>query len=178
MGAERRVSFDPMKRSPVPQKLSFQSKLVRLAPGINYFALPVPAKISSALGTRGPVPVYARVNDSTPFLVSLAPMGGGKHILRVKAEVRDEVKITEGDRVRVQITVRDRSAEISLPPDLASALRTEGVLAAFQALPPGKLAFTLRWIDQAAKPETRDKRIQEAVEMAYEKRDQRTDRRA
>lgn len=133
---------------------------------MNYFALPVPAKITGALGTRGPVPVSARVNDSKPFLVSLHPVGGGRHKLRVKAEVRGAAKIKEGDRVRVQITVLDRSAEISIPSDVANALRSQGVLESFKALPRGKLSYTLRWIDQAAKPETRAKRIRDAVEVA------------
>ena len=155
-----------MKRSQVPPKLSFQSRLVRLAPGINYFALPVPAKITDALQTRGPVPVSARVNHSKPFLVSLYPVGGGRHSMRVKAEVREAAMIKEGDRARVQITVIDRAAEVSLPKDLAKALRADGKLESFKALPKGKQRYTLRRIDEAAKPETREKRIQDAVELA------------
>ena len=165
-----------MKRPSAPQQLSFQSKLERLADGIEYFAIPVPKKITLALGTHGPVPVYARVNDSTAFLVSLYPRGDGRHGLRVKAEVRNEVGLKEGDRVRVQIAVRDRAVEISLPQDLASTLRTEGVLEDFQALPKGKLSYTLRWLEAAAKPATREKRIQAAVAMAHQKREQRIDR--
>src|SRR4051794_33824262 len=124
-----------MKRPPVLQQLSFQSKLERIAHEANYFALSVPMKISRALQTRGPVPVSARVNDSEAFLVSLFPVGGGRHYLRVKAKIRNEAKITSGDRVRVQITVLDRSAEISIPKDLVSALRAEGVMEYFKALP-------------------------------------------
>lgn len=165
-----------MKRSPAPRQLSFESRLERLASGINYFALPVPAQITRALGTRGPVPVAARVNGSEPFLVSLYTQGGGRHGLRVKAEVRTEAKLKEGDRVRVKITVRDRAAETALPPDLANALRAERVLEDFKALPKGKLSYTLRWIDQAARPVTREKRIQDAVALAHQRREQRVDR--
>ena len=50
-----------MKRT--PRQFSFQSRLERLAPGINYFAVSVPEKISRALQTKGPVPVLATVND-------------------------------------------------------------------------------------------------------------------
>jgi hypothetical protein len=153
-----------MKPSPKPQQLSFQSKLERIAEEINYFAIPIPPAITRALGTRGPVPVSARVNDSAPFLVSLYPRGGGRHGMRVKAEVRIATQIKEGDRVRVHITVIDRSAKISLPPDLEKALRAQKLLEAFQALPRGKLSYRLRWIDQAVRPETREKRIQSAVE--------------
>ncbi|MDB6169566.1 MAG: hypothetical protein JWM88_2430 [Verrucomicrobia bacterium] len=110
-----------------------------------------------------------------PFLVSLFPIGGGRHYLRVKAKVRTAAKIKGGDRVRVHITVVDRSA-ISIPQDLASALRADGVMEHFKALPPGKRNYTIRWIDEAAKPETRHKRIQAAVEVARLKSEQRTGR--
>lgn len=151
------------------QPLSFHSRLERIASDAEYFALPVPEKISRALQTRGPVPVSARVNDSTPFLVSLFPIGGGRHYLRVKARVRREVKIEDGDRVRVHITVLD-SAAISIPPDLMRALRAAGVMRNFQALPPGKRRYAIRRIGEVAKPETRKKRVQDAVKIARQKR--------
>jgi hypothetical protein len=166
-----------MKKASIPQTLSFQSKLVRIAPKTEYFALSVPLKISQALQTRGPVPVMARVNGSSPFLISLFPVGGGRHYLRVKAAVRNEVKIKEGERVRVQITVRDRSDDAAIPKDLLEALKAEGVLKDFEALPIGQRGFIIRKIDEAAKPETRAKRIQAAVEAAHQKREQRIDRR-
>ncbi len=152
--------------APVPQKLAFESRLERIAEEIDYFAIPVPPEITRALGTRGPVPVSAQVNDSKPFLVSLYTRGGGRHGMRVKAEIRKATQIKEGDRVRVQITVIDRTAEVSLPADLEKALRAGKALEAFMALPRGKLSYALRWIDQAARPETREKRIQSAVEEA------------
>lgn len=147
-------------------KLSFESQLERLAKEINYFALPVPAEVTAALKTTGPVPVSARVNGSKPFLVSLYPRGEGRHGMRIKAEVREEVKIEEGDRVSVEIAVIDREAEIEIPDDLAKALRTADALEAFKALPKGKQRYTLRWISEVAKPETRAKRIQSVVSEA------------
>jgi hypothetical protein len=95
-----------MKRPPAPRQLSFQSRLERIAPEAEYFAVSVPMKISPALGTRGPVPVSARVNDSEAFPVSLFPVGGGRLYLRVKAKIRAAAKIKEGDRVRVRWKLR------------------------------------------------------------------------
>lgn len=158
-----------MKPPAAPHQLSFQSRLERIASGAEYFALSVPVKISRVLQTRGPVPVSARVNDSMPFLVSLFPIGGGRHYLRVKAQVRNAAKISGGDRVRVHLTVLDRSA-VSIPRDLANALRASSMLENFKALPLGKQRYTIRWIDEAAKPETRAKRIQTAVEIARRKK--------
>src|ERR1700722_4002567 len=116
-----------MKPSKTPKKLSFQSKLERIADGMEYYALSIPLKITVALGTRGPVPVFAQVNNSETFFASLFPIGGGRHYLRVRNKICKSVDIKEGNRVQVQITVRDRSDEVVIPKDLMSALREEGV---------------------------------------------------
>ena len=155
-----------MKRAPAAgQELSFQAELENWAEGMDYCAVPVPAKITEAVGTKGPVLVMARVNDSEPFKVSLFPVGGGRHYIRIKAKVRKETNTKTGDRVRVRITVLDR-ADVTISKALMSALRAGGVTEDFKSLPPGKQNFLIRRIDEAAKPETRDKRIQEAVEAA------------
>lgn len=146
--------------------MNFQSKLECIAKGMNYFAVSVPAKITRNLKTHGPVPVFAKVNGSKSFLASLYPVGRGQHYLRIKNQICKSVGIKAGDRVRVQFTVRDRKAEVSIPKDLMSALRSEGVVEGFKALPIGKRSFLLRWMDQAAKKETREKRIQKLVDEA------------
>jgi hypothetical protein len=160
-----------MKSTPTPRQLSFQSTLERIADDMDYFALPVPEKITRALGTTAAVPVSARVNSSTPFLVSLYPVGGGRHYIRIKAKVWKEVKITEGDRVKVEIMVIDRD-KVAIPKDLVTALRAADAEAAFKAISPGKRNYMIRVIDEAAKPETRAKRIQDAVKVALGKNNQ------
>lgn len=142
--------------------IKFQSKLERISDELEYYALSVPEKITKSLGTTKAVSVSARVNGSTPFLVSLHPVGGGRHKIRIKASVRKETGIEEGDKVRVQIIVIDRE-KVEIPKDLEKALKEEGVLDIFKSITPGKRNYIIRVIDQAAKPETRAKRIQEAV---------------
>jgi hypothetical protein len=161
---------EPRKPAPTPhQQLSFDSTLERIATGMEYYSLSVPMETSQALHARTAVPVLAKVNDSEPFQGSLYPVGGGRHYLRVRNKVCKAAGIKEGDRVRVQIVVRDRSEEITIPADLRSALRIEGALADFDALPVGKKSYMLRLIEQAVKPETRKKWIREAVEQAEQR---------
>lgn len=159
-----------MKRLVAPVSLSFQAKLERIADDMEYFAFTVPAKISGALQTRGPVPVSVRLNDDVTFLVSLAPIGGGRHWLRVNAKAWKAAKLKEGDRVLVQITVRDRTKEAALPSDVANALRAAGKTDDFNAIPLGQRTFLLRQIAAAAKPETRTKRIHAAIEAARDRK--------
>jgi hypothetical protein len=157
-----------MKSPPaVGRQLSFHAVLENWAEGMDYCAVPVPTKVTETLGTKGPVLVMARVNDSDPFQVSLFPVGGGQHYIRIKAKVRKETDTKTGDRVRVRFTVLDRST-VEIPVDLKSALQAEGVTEAFKSLPPGKQNFIIRRIDDAVRPETREKRVQEAVEVAHQ----------
>jgi hypothetical protein len=156
-------------------KFSFNAKLENWAEGMDYCAVEVPGKITAALGTTGPVLVMAQVNNSEPFKVSLFPIGGGFHYIRIKAKVRKETKTKTGDKVRLSFTVLDR-ADVSFPQDLIKTLRVEGVTEDFKSLPPGEQNFILRRIDEAAKPETRKKRIQEAIESAHRRREKLADR--
>ena len=152
-----------MKTSPIAGKqLSFDATLENWAEGMDYCAVPVPAKVTEALGTRAAVLVLARLNDSTPFKVSLFPVGDGQHYIRVKAKVRKETGTKTGDRVRMRFSVLDR-ADVTYPADLLSALRAAGATSTFKALPPGRQNFLIRRIDEAVKPETRQKRIRDAV---------------
>lgn len=152
-----------MKKAPITgTELSFKATLENWAEGMDYCAVPVPPTITEALGTHSAVLVLARLNDSAPFKVSLFPVGGGRHYIRVKAKVRKETQTKTGDSVLMRITVLDRAA-VDYPADLLSALRAEGVTKAFKALPPGRQNFIVRRIDEAVKPETRRKRILDAV---------------
>jgi hypothetical protein len=157
------------------QQLAFQAPLENWAEGMDYCAVAVPAEITEAVGTRGPVLVLARVNDSEPFQVSLFPVGGGQHYIRIKAKVRKETGTKTGDVVLLRFTVLDRAAVV-IPDDLMNALELEGLLESFQSLTPGKQSFIIRRIDEAAKPTTREKRIQDAVAAAHEQRERQTDK--
>jgi hypothetical protein len=164
-----------MKPCPaVGRQLSFQAKLENWAEGMDYCAVAVPAKITEALGTRGSVLVMAQVNASEPFQVSLFPVGGGQHFIRIKARVRQQTNTKTGDLIRVRFTVLDRAA-VEIPDDLLSALKAEGAAAAFKSLTPGKQNFIVRRIDEAVKPETRQKRVQEAVVAAQQAREKAID---
>lgn len=65
-----------MKSSPpTGRQFSFQADLENWAEGMDYCAVAVPATITDALATKGPVRVAAQVNESEPFQVSLFPVG-------------------------------------------------------------------------------------------------------
>lgn len=157
------------------RKLSFEAVLENWSEGMDYCAVAVPAAVTKALGTVGPVLVMARVNDSAPFQVSLFPVGGGQHWERIKAKVRHETGTKTGDLIRLRMTVLDR-ANVTIPDDLRQALHAEALEAAFKSFPPGKQNFMIRRLDEAAKPQTREKRIQDVVLAAHQRREELADK--
>ncbi|OQW55043.1 MAG: hypothetical protein A4S09_17075 [Proteobacteria bacterium SG_bin7] len=163
------MKSEPKRKS--KKNLSFHSKLERLADGMEYFAVSVPKKTSETLGTKGPVPITAQINGSEVFLASLYPVGDGGHKLRVKNKICKSVGITEGDKVKVEFSIRDRSKETIIPKDLEIALKEDDVLEDFKGIPEGKRSYLLRLIDGAVKEETRAKKIQDAVEQAHRRKD-------
>ncbi|MDP5240076.1 YdeI/OmpD-associated family protein [Uliginosibacterium sp. 31-16] len=158
----------------IGKQFSFEAILEDWAEGMDYCAIPVPSEVTQALGTKGPVLVMARVNESEPFQVSLFPVGGGQHYIRIKAQVRKETNTKTGDLIRMRVTVLDRDS-VEIPDDLLFALRSEGVEKAFQSLPPGKQNFIIRRLNEAARPETRERRIQEGVLAALQRREKLSD---
>ena len=70
---------------------------------------------------------------------------------------------------------RSREADATIPKDLEKALREEDAMDDFKAITPGARNYILRRIHDAVKAETRQKRIQEAVEAAHQRREKRID---
>lgn len=144
---------------------TFSSRLERLA-GRGPFYVAIPAKVSHAIGRRGIVPVVAMVNGVAEVRASLVPCGGGRHQLRLNAATRKLANAIEGGRVAIVLGVDESPVADPAPDDLARALRDEGVFDAFGRLPVGKQNHIIRWIEEAAKEATREKRVAMAVEVA------------
>lgn len=155
-------------KSLVGKQFGFNATLENWAEGMDYCAVSVPAKITESLGTKGPVLVSATVNKSEPFQVSLFPVGGGKHYIRIKSSVRKLTKTKVGDIIQLEFTVLDPD-DVDIPDDLLNSLEAEGMIDGFMDIPSGKRNYLIRRIREAAKPHTREKRIREALDVAIER---------
>jgi uncharacterized protein YdeI (YjbR/CyaY-like superfamily) len=76
----------------------------------------------------------------------------------------------------IELRVEERTREVLIPEDLEAALRDEGVLAAWESLPPGKREHILKWIDEAVHEPTREKRVARAVQEARARHERNVDR--
>lgn len=119
----------------------------------------VPFDVQEVYGTRGQVKIKATI-DGVPYRGSIAPMGGGKHILGVKKEIREALGKTIGDTVHIVLEQDTEPRVVSIPADFQQALdKNPTAKDIFD-----KFAYTHRkeyvqWIESAKKPETRQQRI-------------------
>ncbi len=161
-----------------PRRFIFTGPLVRLRLGnTSLYMLEIPESVSSSIGRRGPVPIVATLNDAAEIQASLVPMGGGKHRLQLNARTRDELDIQPGDRVRVVLSVPEKAPRLPLPSELALALREADLQQTFSELPVGKQNHIIVWIEEAARPETREKRVAKTIEVAFRARERAYERR-
>ena len=109
-------------------------------------------------------PVVATVNGYT-WRTSVARMGG-EFLLGLNKEVRQRAGVEAGDEADVTVELDTAPREVELPAALAAALAADPqAQASFE-----HLAFThrkeyARWVAEAKQEETRQRRVQRALEM-------------
>jgi hypothetical protein len=140
------------------------------------YTVDVPARVSTALGGTGKIPVVFTVGKSSPRKTTLTPRAGGGHRLHVHGESRREVGAEEGDRVTIVVWRDLEPAGTPPPPDLADALREMDVLDAFQAMGPAMQRELVAYVEKAKREETRSKYVARVVERACAEREKRLDR--
>lgn len=94
---------------------------------------------------------------------------GGKWMIPLRRSNRDAAGVVAGDRVRVSLRLDDAPRTVTPPKDLVQALRAAGGLPAFRALSYTHQREHVEAIEQAKKPETRAKRIENCLKMVRAK---------
>ena len=109
-------------------------------------------------------PVVATVNGYT-WRTSVARMGG-EFLLGLNREVRQGAGVQAGDEVEVTVELDAAPREVEVPEALAAALAADPqAKASFD-----RMAFThrkeyARWVAEAKQEQTRQRRVQQALEM-------------
>lgn len=154
--------------------------------------MPAPLRLTVTLQARGPAaaivltdeqvaglaggaktfPVAVTVAGRATFQGRLARMGG-ENLIGLNKATREAVGVAAGDTVEVVVSVDATERAVEVPDDLAAALAAAGGTDAFAALAPSHRKEYVRWITEAKKPETRAKRVAEAVPMIREGRPRR-----
>jgi uncharacterized protein YdeI (YjbR/CyaY-like superfamily) len=108
-------------------------------------------------------PVRAIVNGHS-WRTSVARMRG-EFLVGLNREVRHEAGVEVGDRVDVVLELDGEPREVEVPEPLACALAADtDARSAFEALSFTHRKEYARWIAEAKQPETRDRRVAQAVD--------------
>jgi hypothetical protein len=115
-------------------------------------------------GTQGTVPVKATI-DGEAYTGSLMNCGMPSHTLGVLKGIREKIGKGPGETVCVVIERDETVRTIETPPDLKKLLKKEGLLAGFEKLSYTHRKEYARWIEEAKKEETRQRRMEKSVAM-------------
>jgi Bacteriocin-protection, YdeI or OmpD-Associated/Domain of unknown function (DUF1905) len=94
---------------------------------------------------------------------------GGRAVLGLNREIRKAAGIELGDDVDVVLELDDQPREVEVPDALANALaQTDDARQAFDHLSFTHRKEYARWITEAKRDDTRERRVKKAVEMLRE----------
>jgi Bacteriocin-protection, YdeI or OmpD-Associated/Domain of unknown function (DUF1905) len=109
-------------------------------------------------------PVVATVNGYT-WRTTVAHMRG-EFLVGLNRAVREEAHVEAGDTVEVEVELDTAPREVDVPKALADALaEDQAARAAFDGLSYTHRKEYARWIEEAKRDETRERRVAKALEM-------------
>src|SRR5271168_4720788 len=114
------------------------------------------------------VPVVATVNGCSAR-VTLMPAGGGRYRIQLNTALRRAARADVGDVVRVELQPDRASREAPVPADLRLALKENpAARQAFDELTTGHRRHFIKWLDSAKGPDTRIRRLGQAIDHLFE----------
>lgn len=126
-------------------------------------SITIPFDVQAAFGKRGRVPVRGTINGHA-FRSSIFSMSGNPYFMVVNRQMREHAGVKGGDLVDVEMERDDEPRTVTPPEDLARALKSNREARAAW----DKLSYThqkehARAIEEARRPETRQRRIENAI---------------
>jgi Bacteriocin-protection, YdeI or OmpD-Associated/Domain of unknown function (DUF1905) len=126
----------------------------------------VPFDVKQRFG-RARAPVRGTI-DGTDFRTTVA-VYGNRYYIGFNKELRERAGIAIGDRVQVALELDREPRTVEVPPALAAALENDSkARAVFEALSYTHRNEYARWIAEAKRDETRDRRVDKALAMLRE----------
>jgi hypothetical protein len=109
-------------------------------------------------------PVVASVNGYT-WRTSVARMGG-EFLVGLRREVREAAGVEAGDQVDISLELDEQPRDLALPDDLFAALASDAdARVKFEAMAFAHRKEYVRWVTEAKREDTRQRRVHQALEM-------------
>ena len=144
-------------------------RTVILSSGKTATGIRVPEEIVASLGPSKKPPVRVTINGHT-YRSSVAPRGG-RFLVGVSAENRANARVAAGDEVEVEIELDTEPRQVTVPPDLERAIGGDAKARQFfEELSYSRKQWFVLSVEGAKTPETRQRRIDKALEMLREGR--------
>lgn len=113
-------------------------------------------------GAKTPT-VTVTVNGGYSFGGRIGRMGG-ENMVGFNKATRAAAGVAAGDEIEVEIVLETVAREIEVPADLQAALAADAeATRGFEALAPSHRKEWARWVGEAKRPETREKRLAETL---------------
>ncbi len=161
----RKPAANRTSRAQKASSIAFRAKLAEHGPTGMWPHLFLTPAASTWLGKRGAVNVIMTV-DGVPFARTAKPDGEGGHFILFNAEMREKTGVEVGDIVRVGLEVDPAPRSAEVPHDLLLGLKDDPTARrAFESMPPSHRRSYAEFIEDAKRPETRVRRIQQALRM-------------
>ncbi|MEO5987677.1 MAG: YdeI/OmpD-associated family protein [Candidatus Eisenbacteria bacterium] len=155
----------PAPRAKRATSIAFQATLTDRGPTGMWPHLFLPPQASAWLGRPGPVNVIMTV-DGVPFERIAKADGEGGHFIVFTAEMREKTGVELGDSVRVGLKVDPAPRTAEVPSELQQGLKDDpDARVAYNAMPPSHRKSYAEFIEDAKRPETRVRRVQQALRM-------------
>ncbi|MBL8760059.1 MAG: DUF1905 domain-containing protein [Phycisphaerae bacterium] len=134
--------------------------------GSSMTALPVPFEPREVFGKARP-PVVVSIGTHS-FRSTICNMGSG-HFVPLRRSNREAAGVAAGQRVKVTLTLDEEPRVVTPPRDLVAALKKSGALAKWKAMSFSHQREYVEAIEEAKKPETRQRRIAGCVDMVLKR---------
>jgi len=132
--------------------------------------IPIPKEVAAKLGGLKGMPKVQAVIAGTPYRGSLMPMGDGTYCLGVLKSIQEAAGVGQGDTIAVELELDTAPRTVAMPADLARAIRGDRkAAAAWEALSYTNKKEMALGIDGAKRPETRERRLAQAIESLRSK---------
>ena len=126
--------------------------------------VPIPKEVATKLGLKG-MPKIKAVIAGTPYRGSLMPMGDGTYCLGVLKSIQEAAGVGAGESISIDIELDTAPRTVEMPPDLANKIAHDNkAIAAWDALSFTNKKEMARSLEEAKRPETRERRLAQAVE--------------